>query len=140
VTEEEAVCERLLSTAGVTALVGTRVYQLKLPQRPTLPAIRVQLINSTEPYHLRGGSAWHQVLIQTDAVAEESAGDPYATAVAIADAIHLSLSGQRFDLGSPVTLEITGMFRQSRVPMYESAELRQVRIMQDYLVWSHQVS
>ena len=53
-TISDAVCHRLRDDAGVNAFVASRVYQLKLPQQPTLPAIRVQLISEPSVYHLRG--------------------------------------------------------------------------------------
>ncbi len=141
-TVEEAVLEHLVADVGVSALVGSRVYQLKLPQKPTLPAVRVQLIDEPVTYHLRGGYTLTRARVQTDAFASEaSGGDPYRSALAVAEAIDTALSGQRFtSQGSPPERQITGAFREDRRVMYEADELREVRVLQDYIVWSTSVN
>lgn len=124
----------LAADASVAAIVGVRVYQLKLPQNATLPAVRVQLIDAIETYHLRGGSLTERSRVQVDAFAKEASGlDPYATVEPLADAIHAALSGIVFD-GDDI--RITGSLRVSRQPLYEPDELRDVRMTQDYIVWS----
>ena len=142
-TIEQGIHERLLSLSPVTALVGSRVYQLKLPQKPTLPAIRVQQISEADEHHLRGRDGVVRTRIQVDAYAHESAADPYATATAVAAAVHgdglgpgaSGLSGFAGGVGgSPSSLQILFAERVARVPEYESDELRLVRIRQDYMV------
>lgn len=143
-TIEQAIVERLQSLAAVTAIAGTRVHMMKLPQRPTLPAVRVQQVGEIVPYHLRGVGAFLRTRIQVDAYADEaSGGDAYETASNLAQAIDgdglgdsaTGLSGFTGDVGgSPPELFIAGMFRDTRRPMYEPGELRLVRIQQDYFV------
>jgi hypothetical protein len=137
VTVETAVRARLLAASGVTALVSTRITQLVLPQKPTLPAIRVQLIDQPPFYHLRGDVRLMRSLVQVDCFGAEIVG--YTAVEAIADAVDAALTGQPFALGSPTEIEITGVLRQSRRPMLEDGELRQVRIQQDFVVWSRAV-
>lgn len=142
---EEAVIERLLGLAAVTALVGTRVYQLQLRQGATLPAIRVQQISEDEPLHLRGIVNAYRTRVQVDAYAAESSGaNPYDVANAIADAIAgdwstgsppNGLSGwQGTAGGSPPTVKVRFAERVNRQVMYEGDELRQVRVTQDYML------
>lgn len=135
-TIEDAICERLAADSAVATLVSTRVYQVKLPQKPTLPAVRVQLIDEPKGYHLRGAHGSTRALVQVDAFASESVSDPKAAVDAVAAAIDASLSGQRFAAGgSPAALQIMAAFRQSRQPLYEAGELRLVRVTQDFIVW-----
>lgn len=144
-TPEQAVVQRLLELPAVVALVASRVYQLKLPQSPTLPAIRVQLISEPTSYHLRGGSGMYRSRIQIDAYAAERSGaDPYGAAVDVADAIHgddagAGLSAWQGNTGSsPPSLRIHACMRVDRQVGYDAEELREVRVRQDYLVhWSH---
>lgn len=138
-TVEQATLEHLKADSAVAALVGARVYQLKLPQKPTLPAVRVQLIDEPVRYHLRGSVAVMRARVQADSYAAEASGsDPYASVTALAAAVDAALSGQRWsDDGSPVTIEVTGCFRQNRMVLYEAEELRLVRVMQDYYVFHH---
>lgn len=140
-TVEDLVCERLAATSGVTALVGTRIYQLVLPQKPTLPAVRVQLIDDPSAYHLRGESKVTKARVQVDAYAgKASSADPKAVADAVADAVHTALSGQRFgSVGSPVELRVLGAFKDDRRTMYEPDEIEQVRVQQDYMVVSRRM-
>jgi hypothetical protein len=142
VSVEVAIVQHLSDDAGVTALIAGRVYQLKLPQGATLPAVRVQLIDEPSEYHLRGERSLTRARVQTDAYAggEDFSGDPYAQAVAVADAVHAAMSGDIFSVGSPIDVEVTGVFRAMRRVLYEAEELRQVRVMQDYIVWSRHVA
>lgn len=136
-TPEEAVSFRLLDIAAVTALASTRVYVDKLPQKPTLPAVLVQLVHEPTDYHLRGGLR-DRARVQVDAYAADTQ-DGYNAVMALADAIHgddagSGLSGWRGEVGSPA-LTITGILRVERTRGYEPAELRLLRQRQDY--WVH---
>lgn len=138
-TPEEAVATRLLDIAAVTAIVSTRVYVEKLPQKPTSPVVLVQLVHEPTDYHLRGGLR-DRARVQVDAYVAEAAGeDAYAKVMALADAIHgddagSGLSGWRGEIGSPA-LTVTGILRIDRMRGYESAELRLWRQRQDYWVY-----
>lgn len=136
-TVEGVVRERLLADGPLTALVGTRVYMLKLPQKATLPAVRVQLIDEPKDYQLRGEDGAIRARVQVDAYQYETATDWYTDASDVADAVDASLSGKTYtDAGSPVSIRVTGGFRQSRRVVHEAVEeFRLVRISQDYLVW-----
>jgi hypothetical protein len=139
VSPEVAIATRLAADAAVAALVAARIYQLKLPQNPTLPAIRVQLISDALSYHLRGEEGIRRSRVQVDVYVAD-AGDAYAAAEQLAEAVHAALSGARFTLsdgGSPAsTATVTGVFREARGTLYEAEELRLVRIQQDYSVWT----
>lgn len=148
-TIEEVICERLLALSPVTALVSTRVYMLRLPQRATLPAIRVQKISERGDNHFRGITNLYVSRVQVVATAAESSGaDPYASANAVADAIQgdwlsgsppSGLSGwQAMAGGSPPTIQVFFVERVDRRPMYEAEELRQVSVQQDFFIhWKY---
>lgn len=125
---EAAIRTRLLATSGVTDLASTRVWQLKLPQDGQLPAVRVQLIAEPLSYHLRGADGAVRSLVQVDAVARES----YDDASELADAIDAALSGTTFTVDD---IRVTGCLRDGRRSFYNPQELRQVLIVQDYIVW-----
>lgn len=129
------VADRIAADSGVQALVGTRVYQLKLPQRPTLPAIRVQLIDEPESYHLRGDVDLTRARVQVDAYVWEvgvTGYDPYASVEAVADAARDALVGEPFTSGG----RSGSAFRETRTVLYEGEELRLIRVTQDFTVWS----
>jgi hypothetical protein len=139
-TITDAVCRWLLEAPAVAAMVGARVYQLKLPQQPTLPAIRVQLIAEPARYHLRGVvNAW-EALVQVDAYANEfdpAYPDPYDRVQTLAAVIDETVSGQTTTLD---TIAIVGCFRDSRMPLYEPQALREARILQDYRCIYHDLA
>lgn len=127
---EAVIRTHLLADAGVTALVSTRIWQLKLPQSPSLPAVRVQVISEPKGYQLRGPDGATRARVQVDSVADESAG--YTQLDTIALAVDAALSGATFTSGSTW---VTGCFRDNRRSMYDPQELRQIVIAQDYIVW-----
>ena len=135
---EEAIADRLAANAGVAALVGTRVWQLKLPQRPVLPAVKVQLVDEPTENHLRGAEDTTFARVQVDCYgAETGVADPYGAVADVAEAVNAALCGT-----SPVTIgdrRIQSVTRVLRRAMFEAAELRLVRITQDFEVVSETV-
>ena len=147
---EAAVIALLKSLGPVTALAGQRIWQLKLPQAPTLPSVRVQLIDDVPSYHARGENNLLPSRVQIDAFVEELSNvDAYARVTALAAAISgdwqdgspgppTGLSGWRGDLavGSPpTTIRVNFIRRIDRGVSYEGAERKQVRVRQDFMVW-----
>jgi hypothetical protein len=73
----------LSTTAGVTALVGNRIYPDKLPQTPVYPAVVYQGIAGARENHLRGYASLENPLMQIDAWATTKAGAATLTAAII---------------------------------------------------------
>lgn len=133
-TPSAAVKARLLAVSEVTTLVGSRIYVDLLPQKPTLPAIRIQRIDEIEEAHLRGARAMRRARVQVDAVALS-----LETATAVSDALHgdgagAALSGWEGELGSPAQQVMAVLPIDTRSD-YEGDELRQWRVSRDYFVW-----
>lgn len=124
----------------IQAIVPTaRVYMLKLPQQPTLPAAVVQLVDDPKPVHLRGGSKSGVARIQVSVYRGEGSGvDPYTEAQDLMAEIHgddggSGLSGFAGQIGgSPDGLFLTGVLYADRRALYEPGELRAVGIQEDY--------
>lgn len=132
-TVEMAVLTRLGQVSAVTAIVSTRIYQLKLPQTPTLPAIRVQLISDPRGHHLRGPDGARRARVQVDLFVSESVADPYGSLTTLGDAVSDVLDGKAFIVGD---VRVTGALQADRSVAYEPPELRLVRERHDYVVWS----
>lgn len=80
---------RLIDNAGVSALVGQRVYWVERPQSSTLPAITLQIISEDRPQHMKGftGLDWARVQIDAWALSYgEAKGIVEAVIAAIAPA------------------------------------------------------
>lgn len=137
---ETAIVERLKADSAVAALVGTRVYRLKLPQQPTLPAVRVQRISKVEhDGHLRGRANCFRSRVQVDAFASEYDQinpDPLGTQESLMKAIDDALVFKAFD-SSDNTIRVWLIEQANATEEYEPNELRQVKGPQDYFItWS----
>lgn len=99
----QAIHARLKAHAGTSALVESRVYPLRLPEGPTYPAIRYQVIGAPRT-HLMGDSADASIgvhsRVQVDCFAET-----YAGVRAVAEQVRLALSRWSGTAGG-VTVEV----------------------------------
>lgn len=135
----EIVAARLATIAGVTALVASRIYQLQLPQRVTLPAIRITLVSRVEPVHLRGLTGLRRERVQVDCYADT--GDALGTARQIADAAYgacqggeaTGLAGWAGTFGSPA-VRVDLIEPLGRNELFEPDELRQAIVSDEYYV------
>jgi hypothetical protein len=138
-----AVRSHLLADSGVSALAGTRGYTLKFPENFAGVGFRVSIVDEVRASHLAGPDSQRRSRVQIDAVAPESGGTAYAIAGSLADAIDAAMTDGTFvatSSGSPgASLEVKVVDRPQRIPFYDPDELRQVRVVQDYIVWSRPV-
>ena len=81
-----AVREYLATVAGVTALVGDRVYR-KVPKGTALPYIRI-IRNDIDHNPTLDGTAGH---MKSEEIDVDSAGQPAAVADAVDDAVRTAL-------------------------------------------------
>lgn len=135
-TEAEAVRARLLDCAPVTALVGQRVYKDVLPQKPTLPCVRVQRISQVRPWHLRGPVGVNVSRVQADSIALTKADAEAVDAAIVGDGLGPDASGLvgwSGALGSPA-FEVLFVEPETVRDDYEAEELRQFRVSRDVLV------
>lgn len=83
----KALRARLTSHAGTSALIGSRVYPLRLPQGPTYPAVRYQVIGAPRVHAMGADTGQVDARVQVDSYAET-----YAGAQALAEQVRLALS------------------------------------------------
>lgn len=118
---EEALVNLLLSAAGVTSLVGTRINWLRKPQSDDGDSyIVLQRIDGDRDYHMRGPSGYVSSRVQADVY-----GTTYASSKKAARAMITVLSGHRGgifqgifidserDLPAADAGEVTNLFRTS---------------------------
>ena len=90
---ESALYAHLVADAGVTALLGTRIYPLDLPQEPTTPCATYHRV-STVPRYVHGADLnFDTVRIQIDCYADSVLG-----AKTLADAVRDALSAHSGDM------------------------------------------
>jgi hypothetical protein len=142
VTPEVIVATRVAAIGAVTAIVGQRVYMLKLPQRPTLPAVRVQRIDDVRDQHLRGPVNVNVARVQVDVFVADAGSDAYDTASDLMDAIKgdglgpnaSGLWGWIGSFGSPDDVRVLNAELAGDSVDYEGDELRLLRMRQDFLL------
>lgn len=134
-TPVDAIVGYLKADPALAALVGTRIYQVHLPQSPTYPAIVVHSVAEPRSYHYRGPDNLARTRIQIDAYTSEHAGGNQKNVVDItAWTVEARLSGAPFQAGTPA-LAIRATVRTNKLDLYE-AEDRLLRVMLEYLVVS----
>jgi hypothetical protein len=92
---EANLIAKLLATAGVTALVSTRINWSRRPQGSALPAIVLHRIDGSPDYHHAGASGLVQSRVQVDCWAAS-----YGAAKAIARAVETAVTAQTFTQGA----------------------------------------
>jgi len=126
---EAALIAKLLATAGITALVSTRINWSRRPQGAALPAIVLQRISGTPDVHHAGASGLVVSRVQVDCWAAS-----YGSAKAVARAVETAITAQTFTQGATrfdvilidserddSTDETTPLFRTSLDLMVHSA-------------------
>lgn len=83
---EKVVYERLTTHAGVSGLVGTRVYPLVLPQNPTYPCIMYQRVSSSRVQGVHSDPGMAQVTVRIVCLDHE-----YNDVKALAEQVRLAL-------------------------------------------------
>lgn len=126
----EVIYSKLTGYAGLAALVGTRVYPIQLPQRPTLPAITYQRI-STLPIQDRDDAhaRLERPRFQFDCWAISHAG-----ARAVAQEMRSALAS--FAQASNPRIDVALM--QNEIDDYEP-DIGRWRVILDAFIWHEEV-
>jgi hypothetical protein len=104
ITIEEGLVYKLKNTNGVSSLVSTRIYPLKLPQTVTLPAITYQRISTPRVLthdQASGGLALPRFQITVWAESPDSAK-------AVVDAVRTAIHGFRGNFGTGANIVSVG--------------------------------
>lgn len=122
---EAALYALLAADAGVSALVGTRIYPAVIPEGTTGDAVRYQLISDV-PYPVMGqNSGLAKARIQVEAQAAT-----YAAAATLRDALRTALTRFR---GATGGVTVQDVFRESGLALYDDTAQRYV-LTDDYLL------
>ena len=122
---EQALQTRLTGFSGLSALVGTRIYPLILPQPPTLPAVTYQRISASRWSSIPGDDGVAEPRMQVDAWALT-----YGAAKLAAAQVRLALERWSDDASSPVVLDV---FLETDQDIYEP-DTDIYRVSADYRV------
>lgn len=123
-TLEEALVSHLEVDAGVSALVGTRIYPLVVPQDADLPAIAYQRISGPREYALDGHTGAARARVQVTSVAES-----YSGAKALSVAVRAAMRSFR-GVGD---LRVEAVFEENEVDSWQDRFNAPV-VMQDFMI------
>lgn len=126
---------RLLALSPITAIVGSRISALVLPQDEDLPAIRLQQIGRDTPMTLRGSAGLVQAVVQVDCVAATlAAAEALIAAVrgTFSGGVATGLVGFKGVIGSTDVRAITPAGDERH--LFDAQELKQVKATQDFAI------
>jgi hypothetical protein len=125
---ESALRTRILGDAGISALIGTRIFPLILPQATSFPALTYQRISGERMHSHDGPSGLAGPRIQIDTWATS-----YIGAKQLADLIRQRIDGFKGTVGSD---EIEGIFMDTEREFYEDGDLLKLfRVSMDFFVY-----
>lgn len=128
------ISTRLSAQTAVTAIVGTRISSLVLPQNETLPAIRLQQIGRDTPMTLRGSAGVVRAVVQVDCIASGLAAAEALIAAVRGDftgGVATGLVGFKGLIGST---RVQAIIPASDEQVFDAAELNQVKVTQDFAI------
>lgn len=118
-TIKDDIYTRLSGDAGVSALVGTRIYRRILPQDDDLPAITYTQVSETPLVNLDGENAKRNARFQFDCF-----GSTDSAAEDLADALRAAM----------VTDSVFANVRESQSDVYTD-DSKQYRVTMDFSIW-----
>jgi hypothetical protein len=130
-TIEEGLTTFFLATAGITALVGTRVWGSRVKQGSTFPCITKQRISTPRIHtHDESGSSG---MLARPRFQIDVWGASEASVKAVADAIRTALNGKVGSLGAGC-ISIQAALAEEEVLEYDP-ETDIYRVRCEYIIW-----
>ncbi|TXH19320.1 MAG: DUF3168 domain-containing protein [Hyphomicrobiaceae bacterium] len=125
----EALYSKLSTDSGISAIVSTRVYPVRLPQNPVFPCVSFQVITEPRTYTMEGKDA-PNVIFQIDCWAKTHVG-----AHQLAEAVSASLSGFRGTMGTGGSARyVSSCLQRNATDLFEP-EVNDYRVSLDFSVW-----
>lgn len=121
----EAFYAKLAATTGLTSLVSTRIYPIRLPQNPVFPCVTFQVISEPRIHSLDGASA-PNAIIQVDCWARQ-----HKEAHQVAEAVMAAFDSFAGTMGS---VTVSACLLQNRQEIYEP-DVDDYRVSLDFSVW-----
>lgn len=110
----------LSGDAGLSALVGTRIYPVRVPQSPAYPLVSYMRVSNSHVNSLSGSSGLDNSRYQFDVYS-----DTYASANSVADAI----------IAAMATATTYKSILLSRIDLDHDLDVDKYRITIDFSVW-----
>lgn len=130
---EEALVSYLSGFAGLTALISTRVYGMRIPQDATLPCLTVQRIST--PRELTHDSSGASGDLAHPRFQFDAWGETQAAVKPITDQVRAALNGKQGSIGTaPNNLTIQAGLVDDEAPEYDP-ETNLYHSRSEYIIW-----
>lgn len=127
---EEFLYNRLKNFAGLSALIGSNVFHVKIPAGQTVPAVSYQKISANHVESMQGSSGLCFSSFQIDAWARES-----DDVKAIAEQVRLALQGYVTVYSG---MQIFGINYMNELDLYDD-DAEEFRVLMEYVVHHSEV-
>lgn len=127
-TIREAIFKHLSTHGDLAPLVGTRIYPMHLPQKPTYPAIVIALVESNREHDQAGFAG-----LTTDRFEITAAANTPADAARVAAMVRLVFDGYQGTMGGEGGVEVDAVFHDGARELYDD-ELQVYGVSQDFRV------
>lgn len=134
---DEALYSYLSTHAGLSALVGTRIYPVKLPQNVSLPAVTYQKISGHRVHAMQTDPGYASPRFQISCWAVDSATESgYDIVKAVAEQARAALQDYRGTMGGAGGVVVDAVFLDDENDFYEDAARQGVfHVAQEYIIW-----
>lgn len=128
-TIEGAILARVAAYGALNALIGTRVYALRLPETPTLPALVFTRVGEDFEHASGADETTRRMLVQFSTWS--TTYDGATGAKTVADQVHAAFSRFSGTLDSTV---IEGIFAENVVDL-DDDETKLYHVAEDFTIW-----
>lgn len=125
---EQLIVTQLNNDAGLTALVGSRIYPYRLPADTSMPAITYRLLESPEDQALESGTGLYRSLYRFYCY-----GSTYLSSVAVDNALSAALTNWTISSGG-VTVQSTRI--RNKID-YDDPEIKVLIRIVDFVMWHY---
>ena len=125
---EEALVAYLTGYAGLSALIGTRLYPLRLPENPTYGAVTYHRISGPRVQSHSGPSGLAYPRFQFDCYATS-----YLGAKNVATQVRIALDGFKGTMGGTSGVAVSSALSQNDRDFYDPAT-RTWRVSTDFII------
>lgn len=115
-TLEQALYSYLSGYAGLTALVGTRIYPVTMPQGVTYPAVTYRKVSGLAEYVL----GQHVPELYNPRYQFDAWGTSYSSVKSVAEQIKAALGGYSGLMGGASGVRVIGSWIVNEIDLYES--------------------
>ena len=126
---EEAIYSYLSGHAGLTALTGTRIYPLVMPQNTILPAVTFSKVSGPRVHAMQKDTSTAYPRFQVSCW-----GSAYKQAKEVAAQVRAALQDYKGTMGGAGGVAVGGVFLEDENDLYEPGT-QVYHVALDFIIW-----